>query len=176
MKKKKIYILQMYSGTIPSKIIRFFTKYEYSHVAISLDRSCNKIYSFGRKKLNSVLNGGFIEKSKYGEFYRKFKDTQCRIYEIEIEEEKYIALCKIVKNMKENSEKYKYDYIGIILRFFKISIIFKNRYVCTYFIAKILRKSKIYKFNKKDCFVIPKDFEKIDNKVEIYSGNYNEYI
>ena len=173
--KRKIYILQMHSGTIAGKVIRFFTKYRYSHIAISLDRSCEILYSFGRKKLNSILDGGFIEKRKDGEFYRKFNKTECRIYEIEIEEEKYIKLCTILKKMKETPETYKYDYIGIILRFFYIPIVFKNRYVCTYFIAKILRMSKIYSFTKKDYFVVPKDFEEITSKVEIYSGMYSKY-
>ena len=31
---KKIYILLMHTKTIPSKIVRFFTRYKYSHVAI----------------------------------------------------------------------------------------------------------------------------------------------
>ena len=49
---KKIYILLMHTYTIPSKIVKIFTNYEYSHVGISLSRECDEIYSFGRKKIN----------------------------------------------------------------------------------------------------------------------------
>ena len=69
---KKIYILLMHTKTIPSKIVRFFTRYKYSHVAMSLDKSCEVTYSFGRRKLNSILNGGFNILNKEGEFFKKF--------------------------------------------------------------------------------------------------------
>ena len=56
---KNIYLLLMHTHTIPSKIVKIFTRYEYSHVGISLDENCDTIYSFGRRKLNSILDGGF---------------------------------------------------------------------------------------------------------------------
>ena len=49
--------------------------------AISFDKNCNTIYSFGRKKFDSILNAGFSIENKRGKFYRKFKETLCRIYE-----------------------------------------------------------------------------------------------
>ena len=60
----------MHTKTILSKIVRFFTRYKYSHVAISLDKSCEVTYSFGRRKLNSILNGGFNILNKEGEFFK----------------------------------------------------------------------------------------------------------
>lgn len=36
---KKIYILLMHTNTMPARLIRAITRYEYSHVAISLDES-----------------------------------------------------------------------------------------------------------------------------------------
>ncbi len=172
---KKIYILQMYSNTIPSKIIKVLTKYKYSHIAISFDEDCEILYSFGRKNVNSILNGGFTEETKNGEFYTKFNKTICKIFEIEVEEEKYVKVKNIIEDIKKNSEKYKYDYLGIVLRFLKIPITFKNKYVCTYFVADILEKAQIYKFSKKTFFVTPEDFEEINYKKEIYSGKYLLY-
>ena len=86
---KKIYILLMHTKTIPSKIVRFFTRYKYSHVAMSLDKSCEVTYSFGRRKLNSILNGGFNILNKEGEFFKKFNRTECKIYEVDVTEEHY---------------------------------------------------------------------------------------
>ena len=62
---KKIYVILLHTNTIPSKLVRFFTRYKYSHVAISLSRNCDILYSFGRKKIDSIFNGGFvIQKNK----------------------------------------------------------------------------------------------------------------
>ena len=45
---KKIYIVLTYTGTILSRIIKVFTKKEYSHVSIALDQDLKYMYSFGR--------------------------------------------------------------------------------------------------------------------------------
>ena len=158
---KKIYIIQMHTKTIPAKFIRFFTHYNYSHIAISFDKSCNIIYSAGRKKYNTVLDAGFVEESKNGLFFKKFFDTNCRIFELEVTE--------------KHEELFKYDYLGIILRFFKLPINFKDRYVCSYLVAKLLQDSGVYNFHKELYFIEPKDFEKIPNTQVIYKGNFIKY-
>ena len=43
-KTKKIYIVLTYTGTILSRIIKLYTKAEYCHVSLSLDKKLNKMY------------------------------------------------------------------------------------------------------------------------------------
>lgn len=172
---KKIYVLLMKTKTSTDRFIRFMTKYDYSHVAISLDKSCEKTYSFGRKKPHSVLNGGFVTENKNGPFFRIFNDTSCRIYEVETDDEQYEQLKNIIENIEENREIYKYDYLGIIYRFLNIPKIYENKYVCSYFVADVLEKSKIHKFEKAPCFIRAEDFENLDNFKEIYTGKYSLY-
>lgn len=174
-KKYKIYIVQMHTKTIPSKIIKVMTRYKYSHMAISFNKKCDKLYSFGRKKYNSIFDSGFVCENKNGEFFKKFKDTKCRIFEVNVTKEQYYNLKKIIKDMKQREEYLKYDYLGICLRYFKIPVSFKNKYVCSYFVAEMLEETEIHKFNKKTCFVEPKDFDNINEFNLIYSGNYLMY-
>ena len=75
----------------------------------------------------------------------------------------------------ENINTYKYDFLGTGLRFLYIPITFKNRYVCSYFVADVLEKSSISDFKKKTYFVKPKDFEKLNGLKEIYTGKYSSY-
>lgn len=172
---KTIYVLLMQTNTIPAKLIRFFTRYEYSHVGIALDKSCETIYSFGRKKANSIANAGFTIEHKTGEFFNKFNKTICKIYEVKINDHQYKKVKKIIKKMESNKQKYKYDYFGIIPRYFGIPVTTKNKYVCSYFVASVLDKSKIYKFSKKICLIRPKDFENLKGFHEIYRGYYLSY-
>lgn len=174
-KQYKIYVIQMHTKTIPSKIIKVMTRYKYSHMAISFNKKCNKLYSFGRKKYNSIFNSGFVCENKNGEFFKKFKDTKCRIYEVNVTKEQYYNLKRIIKEMERQKESLKYDYLGICLRYFKIPVSFKNKYVCSYFVAEMLEEVDIHKFNKKTCFVEPKDFENINEFNLIYSGSYLMY-
>lgn len=47
---KKIYIILTHTGTLLSKIIKMYTKDEYSHVSISLDSELEEMYSFRKAK------------------------------------------------------------------------------------------------------------------------------
>ena len=149
--------------------------YNYSHVAISFSKNCNYIYSFGRKNLYSILDGGFVMENKSGKFFKRFKDTKCKIYEVEVTNKQYNDLVKIIKYMKKNKDIYSYDYLGIILRFLGIPITFKNKYVCSYFVAQLLEEANVYDFDKKTCFVSPRDFENMDGFNLIYTGKYELY-
>ena len=65
--------------------------------------------------------------------------------------------------------------MNIVVRYFKIPISFRNKYVCSYFIAELLEKTGVYKFKKESYFIEPKDFEKLDNLKLIYTGKYVNY-
>lgn len=172
---KKIYVLLMHTNTKPSKFVKFMTRYEYSHVALSLDKKCSEIYSFGRRKLHSILGGGFTVENKDGEFFKLFNETKCKIYELIIKDEQYEKVKEIIDNMKLNINNYKYDFWEIAFRFLYIPLTFKNRYVCSYFVADVLEKSGIYNFKKRTYFIKPKDFENLKGFNEIYKGSYSLY-
>lgn len=171
---KKVYILIMHTYTRWARFIRFFTRFEYSHVAISLDKSCDYIYSFGRLKPRTII-GGFTREYKHGEFFNIYNRTKCKIFEVSITKKKYENLVKLLENMQKKKDNYKYDYIGVIARWFKIPVRFKNRYVCSYFVASVLKQTKIYDFNKKCYYVEPKDFDNMKGVSLVYKGLYNTY-
>lgn len=171
----KIYIIQMHTNTVPARVVKMFTGYEYSHIAVAKDKSCDTMYSFGRKKINNFLDGGFVVEKKQGAFFKKFKDTKCRIYELNVSRWQYIKIESKLCEMEENIDKYKYDFLGIALRQCKIPITFKNKYVCSHFVAELLENAGICTFGKKVCFAIPKDFEQIEGAKMIYEGKLSEY-
>ena len=169
---KKIYIILMDTKTIPSRLVSLFTLYRYGHVAISFNKKCDVIYSFGRRNLYWIFNGGFVVENKDGDFFKKFSNTRCKISEVDVNEKQYSDLVNIVNDMYRNRNIYRYDYLGMILRYLGINITFKNKYVCSYFVAELLENARICSFDKKTFNVKPKDFEKIDGLNLIYTGKY----
>ncbi len=172
---QSIYLILMHSNTLPSKIIKAFTGYPYSHVALSLERNCDVIYSFGRRKVHSILNGGFTAEHKHGAFFTCFNKTVCRIFEIEVTDEQYEQLKGRLDEMLECQHDYRYDMIGILPRLFGIPYTRKDRYVCSYFVADMLERVAVHKFDKSTCFIKPKDFEQLKDLNEVYNGFYRQY-
>lgn len=173
MSNKKIYIILMNTGTIPNTIIRYVTKYQYGHVVLSLDNSYEKLYSFGRKHLNNFLRGGLVTYGINSEFFCKFKNTQCLIYELPVTNEEYKKVKAILSEYEKNMDIYKYDMKGLLIRYFYSKAKKRdNYYVCSEFVATILTLANIYDFNKKPEFVKPQDFNTIPNIKKIYEGKF----
>lgn len=169
---RKIYIVQLHTNTLPARLIKFATNYPYSHVALSFSSDCKVIYSFGRKSLRNILNGGFVAERKASPCFEKFKNSVCRIYELTVTPEQYRNLRQFISETEKNSNSYQYDFLGAFLRFFKIPIVFKNKYVCSFFVAEALDKANIHTFQKENYFVIPKDFEALKGSRQIYEGPF----
>ena len=172
---KKIYILQMQSYTGVSRMISYLNRYPYSHVAISLQKDCQLLYSFGRLNPKWVFPGGLSIERRNGAFYNRFSRTICRIYELAVNDRQYENLKRYLEKMTENREALSYDYCGIVLRFFHIPVSFKNRYVCTQFCTEALDASGIWDPGKSHKWVRPQDFENIEGASQIYEGIYRQY-
>ena len=67
---KNIYLIITYTGTLPAKLIKLYTKNEYSHISISLDKELNEMYSFARKNPYNFLNAGMIQEYINQEEYK----------------------------------------------------------------------------------------------------------
>ena len=94
---KKIYIVFTYTGTALSRLVRLYTRKEYSHVSISLDKKLNKMYSFGRLNPYIPFIGGLVKESpKYGTF-KRFKNTKSQIYSFEVSDSDYYLIKKTVQ-------------------------------------------------------------------------------
>lgn len=172
---KKVYIVLMHTKTLPARFIKFFTGYAYTHVGLSLDESCEEIYSFGRKQIHSFLKSGFTKEKKNGAFFQKFRHTRCQIYEIKTSDNCYETLKNNLIHMELHKDLYKYDFLGIFLRYFKIPYFKENYFVCSYFVAKVLVDAEILHFAKEPYFVEPKDFSKFTELKKIYEGKYISY-
>ncbi len=171
--KMKVYVILMHTGTGPSRLVRRVTHYPYSHVGLSLNKTCDDIYSFGRRKLSNFLNGGFTRQASSDDFFTKYSNTKCRIFELDVTDEQHGRLQAVLDEFTKYSERYRYDFCGLIIRtLFHIPVTFKNRYVCSHFVAEALRQSGIYDFGFATCKAKPQDFESMVGASEVYCGAY----
>ena len=89
---KKIYIVLTHTGTILSKIIKSYTKDEFSHVSIALDSGLQKMYSFGRLHPYNPFWSGFVHEHIDKGTYKRFYKTKAKVYSYEVTEEQYEKL------------------------------------------------------------------------------------
>ena len=94
---KYIYIILTQSGTRVSKFLKFFTHKEYNHSSLALNKSLDEFYSFGRKTVNNILNGGFVIEHKNTGVFEKLPNSPCVVIEKEVTDEQYNRIETIIK-------------------------------------------------------------------------------
>jgi hypothetical protein len=165
-----IYLVFSQTYTIPSRIIKIFTRKPYSHVSLSFDNKFNCMYSFGRKSLRNFLNGGFVrENIKQGIFTFNSK-AHCIIYKLKVTNDQYLRIKEYIKNIELNN--YKYNMLGAILIPFNIKLTRKNKYYCSEFIYNLLCYAKVIEEDKK--IIVPHYLMNINNLKLYYQGIIKE--
>lgn len=170
---KKIYIVLTHTGTTLSKIIKSYTKDEFSHVSIALDSQLQEMYSFGRLHPYNPFWGGFvheyIDKGTYKRFYR----TTTRVYSYEVTEEQYEKLKNNIKQIEANKEDYEFNIAGLVAVGFHKKIGKEKSFYCAEFVKYVIEKANI---NMNLPTVIkPEDFKNVEGLQEIYNGLLRKY-
>lgn len=170
---KKIYLILTHTGTTLSTIIKCYTKDEFSHVSIALDKELNTMYSFGRLRPNNPFIGGFVHEGIGFGTFKRFKNTQSEIYSLEIADNKYEKIKEEIKKFESNKEKYKFNIIGLFAVSINKKIHYKDTFYCAEFVKYLFEKVKID--NNLPDIIRPQDFKKLKDIELVYSGKLKDY-
>ena len=104
---EKIYIILTHTGTALSRIIKYYTKDEFSHVSIALDSELKEMYSFGRLHPYNAFWGSFVHEEINKGTFKRFKKTKAEIYSLLVTDEQYEKAKKTITYFNNNKQKYK---------------------------------------------------------------------
>ena len=168
---KDICIVLTHTGTMLSKIIKGFTKDEFSHVSISLDIELKEMYSFGRLNPYNSFLGGFVHEYIEKGTFKRFYKTVTKIYCLRVSDEQYEIIKNSIKMIQR--EKYKFNIIGLFAAGFHKKIAKSHCFYCAEFVKYVLEKANINTGLPEA--VKPEDFKNIDGLQEIYTGLLRKY-
>lgn len=175
MNYKYIYLVFSSTGTILSRIIRFFTTTQYVHTSISFDCGFKKMYSFGRKNPNNPFSGGLVEENFCEGVYKKFPSSECLIYKVKVTEEQYNCIKQTTEIFITQKNKYKYNFLGLFGVLLNKPIKRQYHYFCSQFISELLIISNVYISQKPPELIKADDLFLIKNKEFFYKGFIKEY-
>lgn len=171
---KNIYIILSQSGTCISRMLKFFSHDEFNHSSICVDDSFEKLYSFGRLKINNPFCGGFLVENAFTHVFGKFEKIPCMILKLSITDEQYSNICNNIDEFVNNPTRYKYDFINVVLANTPFSIDRENRYFCSGFVGHLLEDAGI-DIHKQYNKIRPYEFTNLDDAKVIYKGELKEW-
>ncbi len=175
LKNKCVYVMVSKTSTIPSQMIKMWTREPYAHTSLALDIELKEMYSFARKKLRNPFNCGFITEDITSGVFGRDVGTTCKIMRVWITQAQLDKINKILKKFKENKNYYKYNYIGIFGVMINKPIEREYNYFCSQFVYYVLSKAGVKLFDKKPGLARPEDFRVWSEPEVIYEGKLNEY-
>ena len=169
---KKIYIVLTYTGTILSKIVKVYTRREFSHVSIALDEDLKEMYSFGRINAYNPFWAGFVHEDVNKGTFKRFKKTKARVYSLIVKDEQYEKVKEVIRDIQNNKLDYNFNILGLLGVVINYKVKRERYFYCAEFVKYVLEQSNI-------CYlpdiVKPEDFKEIDNLNVVYNGQLREY-
>ena len=169
---RSIYLVLSHSHSIVSKMIKYFSKDKYSHVALSLDNSCECMYSFGRKYLHLAIIGCFNVENIHTGLYKIKKNSTMAVYKLNVTNKQYDKIIEKIGYISKTSKGY--NIMGLLLAKFRIRLN-RNKFYCSEFVYNVLSDSDINIINKDKNIFKPMEFICINGLELLYEGRVADY-
>lgn|SRR5690625_1247764 len=168
-----LYILLTDTGTLFSKMIKFFTKAPYNHVSIGFDHELKELYSFGRKKPYNPFVAGFVKENIR---HVVFCHAKCALYRFQVDSHQRAGIYHLVKKLYHEREQYKYNLLGLMGVLLKKDFNRKKAFFCSQFIATVLAENGLQLVQKPPAFTTPADFQEVLASQIIFEGTMGELL
>lgn len=166
-KERNIYVMLSATELKTGKLIRFFTRYKYNHVSISIDNELKYLYSFSRLYKRTTLYAGLVKESAL-----RYKDSKVKIYKIPIDNYSYKKIKRYLNILDHSKNKYIYNFLSAFFFLFHKKINIDKSYTCIEFCILILsRYVKVLNLDENKFYSI-KDLDKILSKYLIFKGDF----
>lgn len=173
--KNPVYIILVYTASTFGKMIKEYTHGIYTHAAMSLDNTLNKLYSFN---LNNQFNklGGFSIESIEG-YKKDNKDAIMCVYTTFVNDDKKRKLDKQINYFIGNIDKTKYSIINVFSLIANKPIELANDMICSQFVDRMLKSVDVDITGMASSLVTPNDiYKSTSNKIyKVYEGRVDEY-
>ena len=156
-----------------SRIIKKYTKDEFSHCSIALDIELKEMYSFGRLNPYNAFWGGFVHEYIDKGTFKRFFRTVARVYSLEVTDEQYDAIKNKIYKIQEEKENYQFNVLGLFAAGFHKKIGKEHSFYCSEFVKYVIESAKVQ--TGLPDIVKPEDFKNIKGLQEVYSGLLRKY-
>ena len=172
---EEVYIVLSQTGTRFSRLLHLVNRAPYNHASIALDGGLSELYSFGRQCLWLPIASGFVRERPGQGIFRRYEDTGCAVYRMTVPEEEYRRLREAIRSFEEQEWIYRYNFLGLLTILLGIPLRRRRHFVCSQFVAHVLRQSGLWPLEKEVSLARPQDFAALPGARLVYQGRLNDY-
>lgn len=184
-RNKYIYVVLVKALTGLGKFARFFSKYEYTHIAVSLDESLDDFITFSRKKHFEPFNSGFMHETLDCYAFGDNKSIKLKVFKVPVSTDSYKEIKKYISSIEEENE-YIFNLLSMATMGVFHGVNIYKALNCMSFVSKVISLTntvkmdkKYYKYNIKEIDNLLSDYfykEELFNKTKIINKNYMDKV
>lgn len=171
--ERQIYILLTDTGTILTRLIKWYTGDPLNHASLVLDCELKEIYSFGRKFPSNPFVGGFVEENLEG---RLFGKATCALYRVSVNAPVYKRMRRRIEGMRRHRDQYKYNFLGLLGVMLNFRLERKDAYFCSQFVASVFEENGFPLADKPAALVTPGDLAMSPALQLVYQGSVRHLL
>ena len=132
-----------------SKVVYYVLGRGYSHAAISVDNEGETFYSFNFK--------GFRRERP-----RKHVDIVSKsiCYKLSVTKKEYDKIAEMIEEFQSKRFEWRYNLMGLLLSRIHITRRKHMHYYCSEFVAEMLERAQVHRFQKSTTHYLPNRLEK----------------
>lgn len=142
-----IYIVFIKALTGLGKFSRMLNKYEYTHIAVSLDESLEDFVTFSRKAHNAPFSAGFMHEKREHYAFGKHKSVKVKVYKLPVSPAKYAKIQEYIQEIEQDDE-YIFNLYSMLTMSFLHGLPIYKTHNCMSFVSKIIKLSGVVRMNK----------------------------
>ena len=173
--QKCIYVVFSRPNSIVSETIGLFTRGEFTHCSITLDRDLRYMFSFGRKYAYFPFIGCYLREELNNKFYSLSDSLYGRIVEIPVSDEQYENVKRRLVDFWRNKKNHKYNIAGFFFYLFRKDYAPDGQYTCSQFVAETLDIYGICSINTAYTLVNPDELARIVDGNILFEGDIKKY-
>ncbi|HWT75067.1 MAG TPA: hypothetical protein VN258_10170 [Mobilitalea sp.] len=163
---KYIYVAFLVTNTNMGKLIRLFTRNEYSHVTLAFNKELSRMYSFARYHVNSPISGGFVVELP-DRYLLNNEDVMVKLCKLPVTEEEFKRIHQEIVYFHTNREEMLYNTPNAVLSLLRRRLHVKNAYTCLEFVTHLLRIPNVLAIRELES--------RLDQYV-VYSGSFRDIV
>jgi hypothetical protein len=136
---QSVYVVLSRSQTALSRTIHMLKGHQYTHAALSLDRSMQYMFSFGRRRASNPFIGCFRRERLDDGIYKFCSNLPGVILEIPVTPVQYRNISGQIGTFLLNSHIYSYNYLGLAGNLFNKKHQDNTRFFCSEFVYHVNR-------------------------------------
>lgn len=178
-----IYIVLIKAHTGLGKLAKKITGYDYTHIAVCLDRSFTDFVTYSRRRHYLPLDAGFMHEYRDYYAYGRYERVRIKAFEIPVSDNHYYDVTAFIRQC-ENDKEQIFNLFSMITMPIAHGFEIYKAHNCMSFTAKVIKLScavkmekPYYKYSIKDMDTLLSDYKFFEGFLKRKnSQNYAKYM